>query len=228
MVVNRGLPRQVTLQAVVCVPSCGGDFVDFGHVAVCSLGRCGRCCPDWDSGPGRRGPGRYPGEVAKSVAEQPQKRAPETGATLPPGPINNWLRSCPGWRHPTQLKKVKPAVAGEIGGIVLFGTPPANLAKKIAGLRAVARAGGCWFPVTKRVAMFQRMATLIGKMPSAKTIGQTKTPEQTRALAVQVRQAKRRWHRHGSCAGRGSFYPGSWTDTYGRAFKSNRSATACA
>ena len=111
---------------------------------------------------------------------------------------------------------------------MLFGTPPANLAKKIAGLRAVAPGGRLLVSSDEEGGNVQRMATLIGKMPSAKTIGQTKTPEQTRALAFKFGKRMKKIGIGTDLAPVADLsYPGSWTDTDGRAFKSNRSATAC-
>jgi beta-N-acetylhexosaminidase len=122
----------------------------------------------------------------------------------------------------SQLKKVKSAVREGIGGIVLFGTPPANLASKLAGLRAIAPGNRLLVSSDEEGGRVQRLAALIGKMPSAKSIGQTKTPEQTRALAFKFGKRMKQIGIGTDLAPVADLaYAGSWTDTDGRAFKSN-------
>ena len=199
-----------------------GILSDFKYVAVCSLGAAVGVALIGIPAPASADPVDALAAVTTSVAEQPQTRPGDLGdpATWTDQQLAAQLLLV--GATSTQLKKVKPAVAEGIGGIVLFGTPPANLAKKIAGLRAVAPGGRLLVSSDEEGGNVQRMATLIGKMPSAKTIGQTKTPEQTRALAFKFGKRMKKIGIGTDLAPVADLsYPGSWTDTDGRAFKSN-------
>ena len=121
-----------------------------------------------------------------------------------------------------KLSTIKPAVASGLGGIVLFNTPPKNLAKQLAGLRAIAPDNRLLVSSDEEGGNVQRLTSLIGKMPSAKSIGQSKTPAQTRALAFKFGKRMKKLGVGTDLAPVADLaYAGSWTDKDARAFKRN-------
>jgi beta-N-acetylhexosaminidase len=95
----------------------------------------------------------------------------------------------------TDVGAIAPDVAGGAGGVILFGaSAPANLAQDIASLRASASGGITPFVMTdEEGGDVERMANLVGTIPSARTMGATMTPAQiqqvARSLAVRMRAA---------------------------------------
>jgi len=82
----------------------------------------------------------------------------------------------------SNLATAKTWVANGIGGIVLLGTPPSNLGAQLASVRAAG-------PVVPFVAsdeeggQVQRLKSVIYALPSAETMGATRTTSQVQSLA---------------------------------------------
>jgi beta-N-acetylhexosaminidase len=83
---------------------------------------------------------------------------------------------------------VAPEVAGGAGGVILFGaTAPSNLAASLRSLVASTPGGVARFIMTdEEGGVAQRMANLVGSIPSARQMGATMTPGQIRRLAKQL------------------------------------------
>ncbi|MFA7267605.1 MAG: glycoside hydrolase family 3 N-terminal domain-containing protein, partial [Candidatus Nanopelagicales bacterium] len=112
------------------------------------------------------------------------------------------------------------AVRAGAAGIVLFGAPPRTLARQLKALRAAAPGGRLLVSSDEEGGMVQRLARLVGKMPTAKRIGQTKTPAQTRAYAFKYGKRLKALGVGTNLAPVADLkYSGSWTDRDGRAFK---------
>lgn len=79
-----------------------------------------------------------------------------------------------------------------IGGVVLFGSAPGSLATKLRALRATATAHPILVASDEEGGAVQRLASLVGRLPSARTIGRTKTPAQTKALAYSLGRKMKR------------------------------------
>ncbi len=77
-------------------------------------------------------------------------------------------------------------VAAGAGGVILFGaSAPSNLAVALQGLVASAPNGVAPFVMTdEEGGVVQRMANLVGSIPSARQMGATMTPAQIRQLAT--------------------------------------------
>ena len=77
-----------------------------------------------------------------------------------------------------------PWVRNGVGGVILFGPPPADLAARLKRLRAA----GSVVPLIasdEEGGRVQRLRTVLGPLPSAEAMGRTRTPAQVRALAAQ-------------------------------------------
>jgi beta-N-acetylhexosaminidase len=88
----------------------------------------------------------------------------------------------------TDVAAVTSEVADGVGGVILFGnTAPTDLGSDIAALRARALGGIAPLIMTdEEGGAVQRMANLVGSMPSAREMGATMTPTEIRALAHKV------------------------------------------
>ena len=88
----------------------------------------------------------------------------------------------------TDVAAVAPEVAVGIGGVLLFGSSaPATLGSDLASLKAKAFAGITPFVMSdEEGGAVQRMANLVGTIPSARTMGATMTSTEIRALARRV------------------------------------------
>lgn len=74
-------------------------------------------------------------------------------------------------------------VRNGVGGIVLFGTPPSDLGSRLSRLRAA----GTVVPFVasdEEGGRVQRLRTLLGALPSAETMGATRSAAQVQALAA--------------------------------------------
>ncbi|MGZ4507245.1 MAG: glycoside hydrolase family 3 N-terminal domain-containing protein [Blastococcus sp.] len=80
---------------------------------------------------------------------------------------------------------VTPEVAAGAGGVILFGRQaPAGLGSSLAALRRAAPGGIAPLVMTdEEGGAVQRMANLVGSLPSARQMGATMTPAQIQALA---------------------------------------------
>jgi beta-N-acetylhexosaminidase len=88
----------------------------------------------------------------------------------------------------TSVTTVAPEVAAGIGGIILFGSSaPSNLGSTLASMEAGAPGGIKPFVMSdEEGGAVQRMANLVGTIPSARTMGATMTTDQIRSLAHRV------------------------------------------
>ena len=76
-----------------------------------------------------------------------------------------------------------PWVQAGLGGVVLFGTPPSDLRARLSRLRAA----GSVVPLVasdEEGGRVQRLRSLLGPLPSAETLGRTRTTGQVRDLAA--------------------------------------------
>lgn len=123
------------------------------------------------------------------------------------------------------LKSARPWVRGGIGGVVLFGTPRANLGKQIKALKRTSPDGKLLVASNEEGGAVQRLSRLIGRMPSAKSIGATKTPKQTKRLARKYGKRMKALGVNNDLAPVAPVadlvYAGSYTDRGRRAFSSN-------
>jgi beta-N-acetylhexosaminidase len=94
----------------------------------------------------------------------------------------------------TAVTRVTPEVAAGIGGIILFGNrAPAGLGSTLAAVRAKAPGGIPPLVMTdEEGGAVQRMANVVGAMPSARVMGATMTPTGIRALARHAGALMRR------------------------------------
>ena len=77
-----------------------------------------------------------------------------------------------------------PWVRSGLGGVILFGKPPADLASRLKRLRAA----GSVVPLVasdEEGGRVQRLRTVLGALPSAEAMGRTRTVAQVRAMAAQ-------------------------------------------
>ena len=127
----------------------------------------------------------------------------------------------------SNLTASKSAVLAGVAGIVLFGTPPRTLARQLRALRSAAPEGRLLVSSDEEGGMVQRLARLVGKMPTAKHIGQTKTPAQTQAYALKYGKRLKALGVGSNLAPVADLkYSGSWTDRDGRAFQAAPIANA--
>src|SRR5438067_12520392 len=91
------------------------------------------------------------------------------------------------------VMSVRSEVAAGAGGVILFGSAaPTNLGVQLQALDAVAPAGIKPFIMTdEEGGVVQRMANLVGSMPSARQMGATMTPAQIEQLAFGLAQRMR-------------------------------------
>ena len=109
-----------------------------------------------------------------------------------------------------------------IAGVVLFGTPPSNLASKIKQTRDKSPDKRLVVASDEEGGAVQRLARLVGKYPSAAQIGRTKSVKQTEALARGLGKKLKHLGVNSDLAPVADLlYKGSWTARDGRAFKSN-------
>jgi beta-N-acetylhexosaminidase len=83
----------------------------------------------------------------------------------------------------TRTDDALPAVREGLGGVVLFGTPPADLGTRLQRLRAA----GAVVPLVasdEEGGRVQRLDELLGALPSAESLGRTHSPAQVQALAA--------------------------------------------
>jgi len=88
----------------------------------------------------------------------------------------------------TDVAAVRDLVAAGAGGVILFGSrAPGDLGTRLDRLTAMAPHGIHPLVMTdEEGGPVQRMANLVGSMPSARTMGATMTPRQIRRLAHRV------------------------------------------
>jgi beta-N-acetylhexosaminidase len=93
----------------------------------------------------------------------------------------------------TDVTAIAPEVAAGAGGIILFGSAaPTNLGAQLRSLDALAPHGISPFVMTdEEGGAVQRMANLVGSIPSARQMAATMSPDQIRALATRVAQRMR-------------------------------------
>ena len=86
----------------------------------------------------------------------------------------------------TDVAAAEPDVAGGAGGVILFGSSaPPDLARALAALRASAPGGIAPVVMTdEEGGAVERLANLVGSVPSAREMGATMTPAQIKALAL--------------------------------------------
>jgi beta-N-acetylhexosaminidase len=86
----------------------------------------------------------------------------------------------------TDVTSITPEVEAGAGGIILFGsTAPANLGEVLRTLAATAPGGIAPLVMTdEEGGAVQRMANLVGSIPSARSMGATMTPAQIQSLAT--------------------------------------------
>lgn len=78
-----------------------------------------------------------------------------------------------------------PVAAGDLGGIVLLGSPPADLADRLAALRSLAP-NGMLVAVDEEGGRVQRLRELIGPVPSARRLASEGDPAAARDVALGV------------------------------------------
>ena len=114
-----------------------------------------------------------------------------------------------------------------IAGIVLFGSPPSKLRSALNAVRDRSPQRRLIVASDEEGGMVQRLSALTGRMPSAATIGRTKTPAQTRQLARTYGKRMKKLGVNSDLAPVADLlYPGSFTANDQRAFKSNPQANA--
>jgi beta-N-acetylhexosaminidase len=93
----------------------------------------------------------------------------------------------------TDVTSITPEVEAGAGGIILFGsTAPANLGEVLRTVTATAPGGIAPFVMTdEEGGAVQRMANLVGSIPSARTMGATMTPAQIQQLITTSAQKMR-------------------------------------
>lgn len=93
----------------------------------------------------------------------------------------------------SDISSVRSEVAAGAGGVILFGaSAPANLAADVQSLSAVAPNRVAPFVMTdEEGGVVQRMANLVGSIPSAREMGATMTPAQIRQLATGLARRMR-------------------------------------
>ena len=91
------------------------------------------------------------------------------------------------------VMSVRSEVAAGAGGVILFGSSaPTNLGAQLQALAAVAPDGIKPFIMTdEEGGVVQRMANLVGPIPSARQMGATMTPAQIEQLALGLAQRMR-------------------------------------
>jgi beta-N-acetylhexosaminidase len=158
----------------------------------------------------RDGAGRLPVSVAVgaivlsaallAVGRSPAGAAPAGSARAGTAPASTAPAVCPATTWPlardaeqtiavpveeTDVAAVRQQVAGGVGGVVLFGSAaPPGLAEQLHALESVAPGGIDPLVMTdEEGGEVQRMANLVGSVPSARQMGSTMSPAQIEALA---------------------------------------------
>lgn len=122
----------------------------------------------------------------------------------------------------TSLTQVHRVARDGIGGVVLFGTPPLNLRQQLRRLKALSPDGRLIVSSDEEGGQVQRLARLLGRLPSASTIGQTRSVAQARALAARYARKLAALGVTLNLAPVADVkYPGSWTDRDGRAYRTD-------
>ncbi len=93
----------------------------------------------------------------------------------------------------TNVTSITAEVAAGAGGVILFGSSaPANLGVQLRTLNGAAPHGIPPFVMTdEEGGVVQRMANLVGSIPSARQMAATLSPDEIRALATRVAQRMR-------------------------------------
>jgi beta-N-acetylhexosaminidase len=93
----------------------------------------------------------------------------------------------------TDVASITSEVASGAGGVILFGSSaPANLGAALRSLDAAAPHGISPFVMTdEEGGAVQRMANLVGSIPSARQMGATLSPDEIRQLALGLAQRMR-------------------------------------
>ena len=93
----------------------------------------------------------------------------------------------------TKVLSIRGEVAAGAGGVILFGSyAPANLGAELQSLDAAAPGGIAPFIMTdEEGGVVQRMANLVGSIPSARQMGATMSPAQIQQLATGLGQRMR-------------------------------------
>lgn len=198
-----------------------GDSQDFKSVAACSLSAAVAVAL-------LGVPTAASADTAKSIASSVEVAAPVATKTTDPNDPATWSNKKLAARlmlvgaANSNLSGSESAVRAGVAGVVLFGTPPRTLARQLKSLRAASQGGRLLVSSDEEGGMVQRLARLTGKMPTAKKIGQTKTPAQTRAYALRYGKRLKALGVGANLAPVADLkYPGSWTDRDGRAFKTD-------
>jgi beta-N-acetylhexosaminidase len=93
----------------------------------------------------------------------------------------------------TDVTSITPEIEAGAGGIILFGSAaPANIGEVLKTLTATAPGGIAPFVMTdEEGGAVQRMANLVGSIPSARSMGATMTPAQIQQLITTIAQKMR-------------------------------------
>ncbi|MGA7989418.1 MAG: glycoside hydrolase family 3 N-terminal domain-containing protein [Candidatus Dormiibacterota bacterium] len=93
----------------------------------------------------------------------------------------------------TDVASITPEVAAGAGGVILFGSAaPANLGAALRAVEASAPNGIAPLVMTdEEGGVVQRMANLVGSIPSARAMAATMSPSQIQALATSVARRMR-------------------------------------
>ena len=93
----------------------------------------------------------------------------------------------------TDVASVGPEVAAGAGGVILFGsTAPSDLGTSLQSLDSLAPGGIAPFVMSdEEGGVVQRMANLVGSIPSAREMGATMTPTEIRHLATDLAERMR-------------------------------------
>ena len=78
-----------------------------------------------------------------------------------------------------------------VGGVVLFGTPPRDLGARLARVRAAGAVVSPLVASDEEGGRVQRLAPVIYPLPSAETVGRTRTPAQAQSLAYDYSRRMR-------------------------------------
>ena len=94
----------------------------------------------------------------------------------------------------SDVATIGPEVAAGAGGVILFGTTaPSGLAASLQSLDSLAPGGIAPFVMSdEEGGVVQRMANLVGSVPSAREMGATMTPTEIGQLAMNLGEAMRR------------------------------------
>ncbi len=85
--------------------------------------------------------------------------------------------------QPSQLGRARGWASAGVGGFVLFGDLPVTLRAKLARIVASAGSVAPFISSDEEGGGVQRLKSLLGPLPSAATMGRTRTPAQVSAIA---------------------------------------------